>query len=130
MEPIIRRATRSYLVLCVLNRILPDKLELDELEKLLGVGDAVENGAQVGEGFLVGDGSEGAEAVALASGVALALEEGRDQVGSIGDQRRRMLEDGRHGEDGILSHVGMAMLEARSCRGEEGLDKLRFPQLA
>ena len=126
----VGRAPRSYLVLCVLNRILPDEFELDELEKLLGVGDAIKDGAQVRQGFLVGDGSEGAEAVALAGGVALALEECRDQVGSIGDQSRRMLEDGRHGVDGILSHVCMAMLEAGACRGEEGLDKLRFPQLA
>jgi hypothetical protein len=41
-----------------------------------------------------------------------------------------VLEDGSHGEDGILSYVGVSVLETRASRGEEGFDELGFPQLA
>lgn len=68
--------------------------------------------------------------VPLACGVAFGLEEGGNQVGRIWNQRGRVLEDGGDGKDGILSYICVTVLEARSGGGEEGLDELRFAELA
>lgn len=69
---------RTNLVLGVLNSILPDELQLDELKQLLGIGNALEDRAQVEQRLLVVYVSEGGESVPLAGWVALGLEEGGD----------------------------------------------------
>lgn len=68
--------------------------------------------------------------ISLAGGIGLALQESSDELRGVGDEGRRMREDGRDGEDGILANVCVAMLETESRGGEQGLDELRFPQLA
>lgn len=72
------------------------------------------------------DASKSSKRVALASSIVLPLEERGNEVGGVWDQRRRMLEDGSDGEHGILSHIGMAMFEARPGRGEDRFDQLGF----
>ena len=73
---------------------------------------------------------KGGKCVSLAGGIGLALQESSDELRSIGDEGRRMREDGRDGEDGILANVCVAVLEAESRGGEQRLDELGFPQLA
>lgn len=41
-----------------------------------------------------------------------------------------MLVDGSDSIDGVLAYIGMAVLEARPCRGEEGFDELGLPKFA
>jgi len=41
-----------------------------------------------------------------------------------------VLEDRCYGEDGILSYVGVSVLEAGSGGGEKRFNQLGFPQLA
>lgn len=76
------------------------------------------------------DTRERSECIALACVVALGLEEGGDQLRSIGDEGFRVLEDGGHSEYSVLADVCVAMLEAGSGRGEEGLNELGFAELA
>lgn len=40
------------------------------------------------------------------------------------------MENGSDSEDSVLSDVGMSVLKARSCRGQEGFDELGLSQLA
>lgn len=72
------------------------------------------------------DASKSSKCIALAGSIVLSLEEGDNKVRSVRDERRRMLENGRDGEHGILSYVGMAMFEATSGRRENRLDQLGF----
>lgn len=58
------------------------------------------------------DRHESGEGIALARVVGLRLEECMEEFRRIRDQRLRVLVDGRHGPDGILSHVRVAVLEA------------------
>lgn len=120
---------RIYLVLGVLDGILADELELDKLQQLLCVRDAVEDGAQVHEGPVVVDARESGECVPLAGGVGLGLEEGTDELGGIGDKGGGVLEDRCDGEDCILANVGVAVLKALPCGGKQRLDKLGLAQL-
>lgn len=113
-----------------MDRVFPDKLELDQLQEFLGVRNAIKYGAQVSQCLVVADAGEGSKAVPLARRVALAFEECGNEVGGVGDEGGRVLVDGCYGENGILPYVGMTMLETGPRRGEERLEELGFPQLA
>ena len=121
--------SRVYLVLLVLDSILPHELDLNELQQLLRIRYAVEHRAQVRQRPVVVDAGQRGEGVPLAGGVALGLEEGGDQVGGVGDHGRRVLEDGCRGEDGVLADVGVAVLEAGSRGGQEGFYELGLAEL-
>ena len=114
----------------VLDCILADKLNLRQLQQLLGVGDAVKDACEVGQGAFVADAGQRGKAVALAGGVGLGLDKGGEQLGGIGDQQRRVLEDGRDGKDGVLAHVGVAVLETGARRRQQRLNQLGLAQLA
>jgi hypothetical protein len=77
----------------VLHSILPQELQLRQLEQLVGVGDRVEGGAEIFERLLVANGHEGGERIALARAVGLRFEEGLEKLGGIGDERLGVLED-------------------------------------
>lgn len=107
----------TYLVLGVGDCVLADKLKLDELKQLICVGNALENRAQVLQSLVVADGGQGSKGVSLASGVALRVKEGLQQLGSVGHEGLVVLVDRGDGKDGILANVGMAVLQTGSCRG-------------
>lgn len=110
----MRHQARSdpYLVLRVLDGIFPDELQLDQLQELIRVGYPIKGTTQVFKCLLMADTDERSEGVSLAGVIALRLEEGGDEIGSIGDEGLRMLVDGGHGKDGVLPNIGMTMLEA------------------
>lgn len=113
-----------------MDSILSDKFNLDELKKLLCIGYSVKYLAEVGEGPVMIYAGKGSKSVALASGVTLAFEESRNEIGGIGDERGRVLENGRYGKHGVLSHVRMAVFKTGPGRGEKGFDELRLPEFA
>jgi len=120
----------TYLVLGVLNCIFADKFNLNKLQKLLRVRYAVKNLAKVGKRSVMVYASKSSESIALAGCVALSFEESRDEIGSVRDKRGGVLENGRHGEHGVLPDVGMAVLKAGAGRGQQGFDELGFSKLA
>lgn len=83
----------TYLVLRVLHRILPDKLQLDKLQQLISVRDAIEGSRQVFQGLGVANGHESGKRIALAGAVGFTVEEGLDKFWCIRDERFRVLED-------------------------------------
>lgn len=120
----------SHLVLRVLDSVLANELELHQLQQLFRVGNALEDLAEVCKSLVMIYASKGGKGIALAGGVALALQEGSDQLRGIGDERGRVNVDRRDGEDGVLSDVRVAVLEAGPCRGEERLDQFGFAKFA
>lgn len=120
----------SHLVLGVLHSILADELELDQLEELFRVGNPLKDRAEVYQSPVMVDGGKGGKGIPLAGGVGFALEEGADEVGRIGNEGGRVLVDGCDGEDGILAHIGVAVLETLHCGGQEGLDEFGLAELA
>jgi hypothetical protein len=117
-------------VLLVYNGIFPDKLQLDQLQQLLGIGYSIKRSTKIRQCLVMVDGRESGEGISLAGRVAFCLQESRDELCCVGDERGRMLENGRHSKDGVLADICVAVLETRSGRGEEGLDKLGLTELA
>lgn len=56
--------------------------------------------------------------ISFAGGIRLALQESGNELWCVRNEGRRVREDGRDGEDGILSNVCMPVLEAESCSRE------------
>lgn len=76
------------------------------------------------------DRHERRKGIAFAGAVGFRLQECLEKLGSIWDERLRVLEDRRNGPNGVLAHIGMAVFQARAGRGKEGLDKFGLAQLA
>lgn len=110
--------------------ILPQELQLSQLEEFIGVGNGVKGRAEILEGLLVADRHERCKGIAFAGTVGLGLKEGLEKFGSIGDERLGVLEDRSHGPDRSLAHVGMSVFQTRAGRGKERLDEFGFAQLA
>ena len=58
--------------------------------------------------------SQGCKGISFACWIGFSVEEGCDEFGRVWNQCGRMRVDGGDGEDGVLSNVGMTMLEAGS----------------
>jgi hypothetical protein len=117
-------------MLLVLDSVSPDELELDQLQQLLSVRYPIEHAAEVRQCLLMTDASKGGKCIPLAGRVALGLKEGRDEVRCVGNECRRVLEDGCDSEDSVLAYICVAVFETLPGRGEERLDKLGFAKLA
>lgn len=62
--------------------------------------------------------------------VAFRAQEGLYQLGSIRNERLRMLEDGGNCPHGIFPNVCMSVFKARAGGGEERFDQFWFAELA
>ena len=68
--------------------------------------------------------------VSLAGMIAFPLQESRYKLRGVGNETLGMLEDRGNSVDGILANIGMSVLKAGACGGEEGLNELSFTKLA
>lgn len=68
--------------------------------------------------------------ISFARCVRLTLDERGEKLRRVGNERRRVAEDGCNSEDGILTNICMTMFKAGSCRRQKRLDELWFSQLA
>jgi hypothetical protein len=100
----------NYFVLRVLYCILPYELELDKLKELIRTRYPIKYGAQVLEGFVMTYGSQGCKGVSFTGVVVFRLQECKDKIGSVRDQRLGMAVDARDCKDSILANIGMSML--------------------
>lgn len=120
----------THLVLRILHSILSNELKLNQLQQFVGIRDAVESFTEIFQGLLVVDGHESGESISFASVVVLGTEEGLNEFWSIGDQGFGVLVDRRHSPHSILSHISVAVLEARASGREERLDEFRLAKFA
>ena len=119
-----------YLILSVLHRILPDELEFHQLQQFIGIRDAIKRGCQKLQGLLVADRHQRSKRITLAGAVRFGLEEGLDQLRGVRDQVFRVMVDRCHCPHGVLPHIRMSMLQARTGRRQQRFDQFRFPQFA
>ena len=96
--------------------VFPDELQLCQLQQLVRVRNAVKHAAQILQRFIMADRHERSKCVALAGMVILLRQEVLDELRSIRNELLEMLVYRCDGEDGILSNVGMAVLETLACR--------------
>lgn len=120
----------TYLILRILDSILPYELQLDQLEKLIRIWDSIKYTAEICQSSLVTDADQRRECVPLARMIAFALQECGYQLRGIRNQTLGVLEDRGHSKHGVLTNVGMSVLETRTCGGKEGFDQLGFTELA
>lgn len=76
------------------------------------------------------DGHERSERITLASTISLGLEESLNQLRCVGDERFGVLVYGRDSPHSVLSHIGVAVVKARTSGGEERLEELGLAELA
>jgi hypothetical protein len=124
------RFPTTHLVLAVFDGILANKLQFGQLEKLLCVGYAVEYLAEICKSFVVTYSHEGRKGISLARCVVFVFEKFVYKIGRVRDQLLEVLKYGRDGEHGILSNVGVAVLEALPSRLQQGLHELGLANLA
>jgi hypothetical protein len=106
-----------------------DEVDDGELEKLVERGDGIEDGEQVLDRSRLGDRAEGDKGVSLAGRVGLGSEEGEEELGRVWDEVLVVLVDGKDGEDGVLSDVGVAILHAASDGRDQRLEQLSLVNL-
>lgn len=75
-------------------------------------------------------GEEGGEGITLASMVILDGKECFDEFRGVGDKGLGVLVDRCDCPNSILPYICVSMVQARACGGQQGLDQLRFSELA
>lgn len=81
------------LVLRVGDCVLADELQFNQLQQLIGVGDALEDGAQVLQRLVVADCQQGGERVPLTRSITFRLEESLKELWGVWHQHLVVLED-------------------------------------
>lgn len=129
-QPCLRLRILPHLILRVLDRILPDKFQLHQLQQLIGIRDAIERRRQVLQGLLVADGHESGKRITLAGAIRFGFEEGLDELWGVRDEVFRVLIDRGNRPHGVLPHVRMTVFQARASGGEQRFDEFWFPEFA
>lgn len=76
------------------------------------------------------DGTQGRKCIALAGRVSFALEQGKQEIGGIGDEMVKMRVYRGHCPDCVLANVGVSVFEASAGGRDERFEKLWFAELA
>ena len=104
--------------------IQPNHLNNAHLQQLVHPRDLVEHRDDVLDGLGHRALREEHERIPLARRVRLGGEERLDELGRVGDEVLELAVDRVHGEDGVLAHVRVPVLEARAARRDERLEEL------
>ena len=109
---------------CIHLAVLPDDLNDAHLQQLVHPRDLVEHRHDVLDGLGHRALREEHERIPLARRVRLGGEERLDELRRVGDEVLELAVDRVHGEDGVLAHVRVPVLEARAARRDERLKEL------
>ena len=102
--------------------IQPNHLDDAHLQQLVHGRDLVKHLQDVLDSLRHGALREEHERIPLARRVRLGGEERLDELGRVGDEVLELAVDRVHGEDGVLAHVRVPVLEACAARRDERLE--------
>ena len=109
---------------CIRLAVLPDDLNDAHLQQLVHRRNLVEHLQDVLHGLRHSAVRKEHERVPLARRIGLGRQERLDELGRVGDKVLVLAVDGVHGEDGVLAHVGVSVLEACAASGDKWFEKL------